>query len=117
MVDYIEKNYQNSLNNLYRLIEIPTVTAKGGEHSQKIITELERIFKTINFETQIHETEGQPVFTASSGDEKSKTLLFYNHYDVQPAEPLDLWTSPPFDPEVREGKIFLIFFFEKGLDF
>ncbi len=106
MKEYVERKFQNTLNNLYRLIKIPTVTAKGGEHSQTVITELERIFHSLNFETEIYETKGQPVFTATSGEEKSKTLLFYNHYDVQPAEPLDLWTSPPFEPEVRDGRIF-----------
>ena len=106
MVNYVERNFEYSLNNLYRLIEFPTVTAKGGEYSRSAIGELERIFKALDFEVEVFETKGQPVFLASSGNEKEKTLLFYNHYDVQPAEPLDLWTSPPFNPEVRDGKIY-----------
>jgi len=52
-------------------------------------------------------TPGAPVVIAKSPHQKGKpTILLYGHYDVQPAEPLDLWLSPPFDPEIREGMIY-----------
>lgn len=61
----------------------------------------------------IHETDGHPIvtaeFTAGSGrgDAGTRpTILIYGHYDVQPPDPLDLWTSPPFEPEVRDGQIY-----------
>ncbi len=106
MEQYVNRNFDKSLNNLYSLVKIPTVTAKGGDHSYEAIEELERIFQEMNFEIKIFETKGEPVFTAFYDRGKSQTLLFYNHYDVQPAEPFDLWKSAPFEPEIRKGKIF-----------
>ncbi|MHA2054144.1 MAG: M20/M25/M40 family metallo-hydrolase [Candidatus Hodarchaeales archaeon] len=105
MTDFIENNNKNAIEDLFKLVKLPTVTAKGGEYSYLIIDELTRIFKELDFQIEIHETEGQPVFTATLDSGKKKTLLFYNHYDVQPAEPLELWKSPAFEPEIRDGKI------------
>ena len=105
MNKFVEKNYDNALEDLFKLIKLPTVTAKGGEYSRRIIEELTRIFQSLGFDIKVYETEGQPVFTATLDSGKKKTLLFYDHYDVQPAEPLDLWESPAFEPEVRDGMI------------
>ncbi|MHA1541551.1 MAG: M20/M25/M40 family metallo-hydrolase [Candidatus Hodarchaeales archaeon] len=107
MTDYVEKHVDNALKDLFRLIEIPTVTAKGGDHSKLALKELQRIFLQLGFSTQIHETKGQPIFTAELNNNCKNTLMFYDHYDVQPAEPLELWDSPPFpkDPVVRDGRI------------
>ena len=109
MQNYVEENFDQAIEDLFKLIRIPTVTAKGGENSKLAISELTRIFSPLGFTTAAVETKGgkgQPVFTAVLDSNKPKTLLFYDHYDVQPAEPFDLWTSPPFEPEIREGKIY-----------
>jgi acetylornithine deacetylase/succinyl-diaminopimelate desuccinylase-like protein len=58
------------------------------------------------FNVTILPTEGAPVVFAERKGRSAKTLLFYNHYDVQPAEPLDLWDTPPFEPAIRDGKMF-----------
>src|SRR3990172_1312842 len=58
------------------------------------------------FSAEIMPTDGAPVVFAERKGESNKTLLFYNHYDVQPAEPLDLWDSPPFEPTLRDGKLY-----------
>ena len=58
------------------------------------------------FDANLYSTEGFPVVIAERKGKTDKTLLIYNHYDVQPAEPFDLWTSPPFEPEERDGKIY-----------
>ncbi|MEP6776759.1 MAG: M20/M25/M40 family metallo-hydrolase, partial [Chloroflexota bacterium] len=55
---------------------------------------------------QQFETEGNPIVVGRATGKSERTLLFYNHYDVQPPEPLDLWTSPPFEPEVRDGTLY-----------
>lgn len=62
----------------------------------------------IGFETaELHETPGHPVVYAEhrAGDDRP-TVLVYGHYDVQPPDPLDLWTSPPFEPVVKDGKLY-----------
>src|SRR5262249_45270665 len=57
-------------------------------------------------ETSLVSTERYPVVVGRLGGESSRRLTFYNHYDVQPQEPLEAWTSPPFAAEIREGKLF-----------
>ncbi len=52
------------------------------------------------------ETGGNPVVVGQAGEEHARRLLFYNHYDVQPPEPLALWTSPPFSPTLRDGALY-----------
>ncbi|MFW9905715.1 MAG: M20/M25/M40 family metallo-hydrolase [Candidatus Thorarchaeota archaeon] len=103
---FAENNFNDALDDLFRLTRIPTVTAKGGEYSSDAIAELDKIFRQLDFKTIVSKTKGEPVFTSASKTDKPKTILFYDHYDVQPAEPFDQWTSPPFEPEIREGKIY-----------
>jgi acetylornithine deacetylase/succinyl-diaminopimelate desuccinylase-like protein len=59
-----------------------------------------------NFSTEIMPTDGAPVVFAERKGKLDKTLLFYNHYDVQPPEPLDEWETPPFEPNIRDGKMY-----------
>ncbi|MFC2053789.1 M20/M25/M40 family metallo-hydrolase, partial [Chloroflexota bacterium] len=58
------------------------------------------------FDVQIMTTDGAPVVFGERYGRSDKTLLIYNHYDVQPPEPLDLWDSPPFEPSLREGILY-----------
>jgi acetylornithine deacetylase/succinyl-diaminopimelate desuccinylase-like protein len=56
--------------------------------------------------TELHETPGHPIVIARNQHQADhKTVLIYGHYDVQPADPLELWSSPPFSPEIRDGRI------------
>ena len=52
------------------------------------------------------DTKGAPVVYGERKGKSDKTLLIYNHYDVQPPEPLELWDSPPFEPSLRDGKLY-----------
>ena len=58
---------------------------------------------------QVIETPGHPIVYADwIRDANKPTALIYGHYDVQPVDPLDLWESPPFEPEVRQGRIYAL---------
>ena len=64
-------------------------------------------FRDLNLTTEIIETCGHPIVYAESPPvEGAPTVLVYGHYDVQPPDPLDLWTTPPFEPTVRNGKLY-----------
>jgi acetylornithine deacetylase/succinyl-diaminopimelate desuccinylase-like protein len=61
----------------------------------------------MGLDTEIHPTAKHPIVLAKNKHEKGrKTLLIYGHYDVQPVDPVELWDSPPFEPTIREGKIY-----------
>jgi acetylornithine deacetylase/succinyl-diaminopimelate desuccinylase-like protein len=65
-----------------------------------------RILERHGFEVQSFETPGNPIVVGHAKGRSERTMLFYNHYDVQPPEPLELWVSPPFEPEVRDGALY-----------
>ena len=102
---YLDSNLDSSLSELKRFCAQPSVAAQNlgmEETAQMTMTMLEKR----GFSSNIYTTSGFPVVVAERKGLVDKTLLFYNHYDVQPAEPLDLWTSPPFDPQERDGKVY-----------
>ena len=102
---YLEKNLQHSLEELKELCAQPSVAAQnhGMLESAQLVAAL---LAKRGFKAEIMETGGHPVVFGERSGTSDKTILIYNHYDVQPAEPLELWTSPPFQPEQRDGKLF-----------
>jgi acetylornithine deacetylase/succinyl-diaminopimelate desuccinylase-like protein len=106
---YIEENRDRFLDELFEIIRIPSVSA-SPENKPDMLKTAEAIKDSLRAagadEARVMETAGQPVvFGAKIIDPALPTVLVYGHYDVQPAEPLDLWKSPPFEPEIRDGKI------------
>ena len=102
---YLEDNLQDSLEELKDLCAQPSVAAQDlgmTETAQMVAAMLQKR----GFQAEIMDTGGHPVVFAERSGISDKTILIYNHYDVQPAEPLELWTSPPFQPEERDGKLF-----------
>ncbi|MEA2008432.1 MAG: M20/M25/M40 family metallo-hydrolase, partial [Chloroflexota bacterium] len=102
---YLKYHLQDSLAELGELCAQPSVAAQnwGMEETAHMAAQM---LEKRGFAVEIKETEGFPVILAERKGLSDKTLLFYNHYDVQPAEPLDLWDSPPFEPEQRDGKMY-----------
>jgi len=103
--DRIEQYKEASIEAIKELVRVPTTAANNqGNECADIIIDM--IIKEIGFETQKIDTAGFPIVYAETKVDADTTLVFYNHYDIQPAEPLDKWISPPFEPEVREGKLY-----------
>lgn len=102
---YIEQHLNDSVAELSRLCAQPSVSAQGLGVKECAELVAEMLHKR-GFSAQVHPTRGHPIITAEINGKKDRTLLFYNHYDVQPPEPLELWESPPFSPTVREGKLY-----------
>ncbi len=107
---YIEENKQRFLDELFGLIRIPSVSA-DPHHKEDMHRATEYLKK--NFlasgagKAEVIATAGHPVVYAEKIiDPALPTVLVYGHYDVQPADPLELWDSPPFEPEIRDGKIY-----------
>ena len=108
--DYIEKNKDRFLDELFSLIRIPSVSS-SSEHRDDMLKMAGAVKNSLleagADKAEVLNTEGFPVVYAEKIiDSSLPTVLVYGHYDVQPAEPLDLWKSKPFEPEVREGKIY-----------
>ncbi len=110
LIDYIESKREVHLNELKEFLRIPSVSAKTEnkpdiEKAARWVADKLRAAGLENIE--IAPTRMHPLVYGESLRAPGKpTVLFYGHYDVQPAEPLDLWTTPPFDPAVRDGNLY-----------
>ncbi len=106
---YIDEHVAEFVEDLKRLASIPSVSTKGAamEDAARFVAGL---LSGAGFDARLMPTDGGfPVVYADSGGSgprAGKTLICYNHYDVQPEEPLELWLSPPFEPTEREGRLY-----------
>ncbi|MBI5840789.1 MAG: M20/M25/M40 family metallo-hydrolase [Chloroflexi bacterium] len=102
---YLEKNLDQSLAELSRYVAQPSISAQniGLRECAQLVKEM---LEARGFKAEVMPTEGAPVVFAERKGKSDKTLLIYNHYDVQPPEPLELWESPPFEPAIRGGKMY-----------
>ena len=110
LAEFIEGHRDEHLAELCEFLRIPSVSAKS-EHKPDIERAARWVadhLRAAGFQKiEIVPTNLHPLVYAESLEAPGKpTVLFYGHYDVQPAEPLDLWTSPPFEPTVRKGNLF-----------
>ncbi|HRG33518.1 MAG TPA: dipeptidase [Saprospiraceae bacterium] len=109
-INYIEQNKQRFLDELLELLKIPSVSADSNHNADTA-----RCAEAVKLSllaagcdrAEICPTGGHPiVFGEKIIDPKLPTVLTYGHYDVQPPDPLELWTSGPFEPVVKDGKIY-----------
>lgn len=108
--DYQEKNKDRFLEELLALLRIPSVSART-ENKNDMLTCAEAVKQSLldagATTATIYPTEGHPiVYGEKIIDPALPTVLVYGHYDVQPADPLELWNSGPFDPVIKDGKIY-----------
>ena len=102
---YVDENADRFLDQLKKLCAQPSVAAQAigtRETAQMVLGML----KAIGADAQLVEVAGAPPVVYGEIGQGSRTLIIYDHYDVQPPEPLDQWESPPFSPEIREGFLF-----------
>ena len=108
--DYQEKNKERFLNEMLELLRIPSVSAKTEhKNDMRVCAELvkKRLLDAGADKAEVMETAGHPVvYGEKIVDTAKPTVLVYGHYDVQPAEPLELWHSGPFDPVIKDGKVY-----------
>lgn len=108
--DYQLANKDRFLEELLQLLRIPSISARS-EHKNDMMKCAEAIRLRLQEagagKAEIYKTEGHPVVYAEKIIDAAKpTVLVYGHYDVQPADPLELWHSGPFEPVIKDGKIY-----------
>ncbi len=107
---YLEANKERFLNELLDLLRIPSVSADANfapDVNRAAQFVKEQLLKAGVDKAEICPTAGYPVvYGEKIIDAKLPTVLVYGHYDVQPADPLELWNSPPFEPVVKDGNIY-----------
>lgn len=108
--EYIHTHQQRFLDELFELLRIPSVSA-DSRHQKDVRQAAEYVAAQLKKagadSVELCETKGHPiVFGEKKINSSLPTVLVYGHYDVQPPDPLNLWTSPPFEPVIKDGKIF-----------
>jgi acetylornithine deacetylase/succinyl-diaminopimelate desuccinylase-like protein len=110
MNTYIEKNKDRFLSELFDLLRIPSVSA-DSKYKQDVLRTAEFIKEKLSVagasNVEICPTKGHPiVYGEKFVGPEAPTVLVYGHYDVQPPDPLNLWNSPPFEPVIKDGRIY-----------
>ncbi|RJQ11567.1 MAG: M20/M25/M40 family metallo-hydrolase [Bacillota bacterium] len=105
VLDYIRANHERFVSELSDLCAMESVSAWGRsleQTAEAVGQSLERAGAKVS----IVKTSGQPIVVGKAEGGSDRTIVFYDHYDVQPPDPLEQWTAPPFEPAVRDGCLF-----------
>lgn len=106
ILDHVDAHLGESLERLYALLRLksistdPAFAADCAATADWLAAELEGL----GISAKAYKTEGHPIVMGTAAAEQGPTVLFYGHYDVQPVDPLDLWHSDPFDPQIVEAE-------------
>ena len=107
VLDTIEQSLDAARERWFDFLRIPSVSAQPGHAAdcQRAAAWLRGQLAELGFDAAVHETPGHPVVLAhhAGPGPSAPHVLFYGHYDVQPAEPFDLWSAAPFDPKLADG--------------
>ncbi|MGA2820463.1 MAG: M20/M25/M40 family metallo-hydrolase [Anaerolineales bacterium] len=103
--DYILSHCEEAVAELSRLCAQPSISAQGVG-IRECAELVAGMLRKREFSVEVDQTAGNPIIYAEAKGRSAQTLLMYNHYDVQPPEPLEQWISPPFAPSLREGKLY-----------
>jgi acetylornithine deacetylase/succinyl-diaminopimelate desuccinylase-like protein len=102
---YIDDHMEETIERLQVFCRQPSVAAEGAG-MEEMAELVRRTLEQVGAQAELVPTGGFPVVLGRLAGSGSKTLMFYNHYDVQPPDPLELWESPPFAAEIRDGHLY-----------
>jgi acetylornithine deacetylase/succinyl-diaminopimelate desuccinylase-like protein len=109
VLTYVDAQRQSYVERLVELLKFPSISADPA-YKKDILAcgqYLEKEFAALGLKTELISTAGNPIVYAEySRPENKRTLLIYGHYDVQPVDPLDLWERPPFEPQIKDDRIY-----------
>jgi acetylornithine deacetylase/succinyl-diaminopimelate desuccinylase-like protein len=104
--DYIEAHRQESVHRLMEYVRHPSISAWNQGIAQ-VADILLKMLTGLGLEAKAYPTVGHPMIVARwDGAPGQPTVLLYGHYDVQPPDPLEAWTTPPFEPSIRDGRVY-----------
>jgi acetylornithine deacetylase/succinyl-diaminopimelate desuccinylase-like protein len=110
LTPYLEANKEKFLSELFDFLRMPSISADPAYAKETLKTAdwlAAKLKEAGADKVEICKTPGYPIiYGEKMVDAKLPTVLVYGHYDVQPADPIELWTTPPFEPQVRDGKIY-----------
>ena len=113
ILDHLDNDHDNAVQRMINLLAIPSVSTDPAYTPavQKAASWVAGVCGQLGLETHVLEGGGHPAILARTTESAVENpdaphILFYGHYDVQPPDPIELWTTPPFDPSVRDGKVY-----------
>ncbi len=108
LTDFLAKNDERIMQELFEFLRIPSVSAKSDHNAdtKRAADWVKNSLDRIGVPAKVYPTAGHPVVVGEWRNAPgAPTVLIYGHYDVQPAEPLELWTTPAFEPTIRDGNL------------